>query len=207
MDRSVGGRRSATRCLRVRLESVRQDVCRELHKGGFLVDLLDFILLLILLLGALNGYRLGFIREVTRLFGGLIAYVIAYRFGPDVAPLLKHFKWASKPPTGLVGDLFGNFSGAIAFLVVFLVAFIVLRYAAGLLDALFSLPVLSFVNRLAGLVAGLLLAGLFIYIATLIMHYISNPGLQFQLRHSVVTAWLDTHVMAFLKHPTTIRRS
>ncbi|SHJ56788.1 membrane protein required for colicin V production [Alicyclobacillus tolerans] len=155
------------------------------------LDALDIIMLLVLLLGAWNGYRTGFIRQVTRLFGGIIAYAVSYWLRPYVAPVIE--KWHILPniPQGFATEIFGNLSGAVAFLLIFVVTYLILRYAAGLLETLFSLPVLSFINRLAGLAAGILLTLLFLYIAVLVLHYIHNPALQAQLRHSQFAAWLS----------------
>ncbi|EPZ42114.1 CvpA family protein [Alicyclobacillus acidoterrestris] len=155
-------------------------------------DVLDFIFFGVIALGGVNGYRLGVVRQVTRLFGAVIAYFVSYWLRPYVAPVIQNmhvFSNAAKPSAA--SFLFGNLSGAIAFGLVFLVTFLLLRYAAGLLDALFSLPVLSFVNRMVGLVAGVALAILFVFVVAMILHYVNTPVIQQQLNHSSVAQWLD----------------
>ncbi|GMA56308.1 hypothetical protein GCM10025858_08110 [Alicyclobacillus sacchari] len=62
----------------------------------------------------------------------------------------------------------------------------------GLLDALFSLPVLSFVNRLAGMIAGVALAIIFVYVIGLILHYVNTPSIQHQVNHSAIVHWLNS---------------
>jgi uncharacterized membrane protein required for colicin V production len=95
------------------------------------------------------------------------------------------------PQTGIFTLFLGNLSGAVAFAAVFIVTFILLRYAVGLVDALFSLPGLSAINRLSGLVAGIVFALLFVYVGTLIAHYINNDRVQAQMNNSIIVQWLD----------------
>lgn len=153
-------------------------------------DLLDLIFVAVFFLGGLNGYRLGFIRQVTRLFGAVIAYFVSYWLRPYVAPVIRQLHLPAQPQTGMASLLVGDLSGAIAFGLVFLLTFLLLRYAAGLLDALFSLPVLSFVNRVVGLVGGVALSVVFVYIACLILHYVNAPSIQHQVAHSSIFHWL-----------------
>lgn len=158
------------------------------------MNVVDLIIILIIALGGLNGYRTGLVRQITRLFGAVIAYFISLWLRPYVAPAIepfvRHIHWLpsqASPFHYLLGDL----SGAIAFAAVFIIAFLLLRFGAGLVDALFSLPVLSTFNRLAGLVAGLVLSLVFVYVATLIVHYVNAPRLQAELNRSVIVQWLD----------------
>jgi uncharacterized membrane protein required for colicin V production len=167
-------------------------------EGGHdnLVDVLDLIIIVVIFLGGWNGYRTGLFRQITRLFGALIAYFIALWIKPYVAPVVGQFlkgtNWV--PSQNSLMQLFlGDLSGAVAFSLVFIVTFILLRYASGLLDALFSLPVISTVNRLAGLVIGLVLALVFVYVVTLIGHYVNNQRIQTELEHSAIVQWLDAN--------------
>ncbi|SIT07366.1 CvpA family protein [Alicyclobacillus vulcanalis] len=155
-------------------------------------DALDLALAAILLLGALNGYRLGFVRQVMRLFGGIIAYLVSYWARPYVAPAIAHLGIpAGHVQSPFASFVFGNLSGAISFALVFLVVFVMLRYAAGLVDALFSLPVLSGLNRLAGLFAGFLLAGVFVYVIALVLPYVKSPAVERQVARSAICRTLD----------------
>jgi len=146
----------------------------------------------VVVLGGWNGYRTGLVRQITRLFGAVIAYFLSMWLRPYVAPVIRNLHFVPKQQ-GVVGMFLGDMSDAIAFGLVFIVTFLLLRYAAGLLDALFSLPVLSFFNRLTGLAAGVIFSVLFLYIVTLIMHYMGNPSVQHQLSHSVFVQWLDAN--------------
>jgi uncharacterized membrane protein required for colicin V production len=167
------------------------------------LDLLDLIIVAVIVLGAWNGYRTGLFRQVTRLFGAVIAYFISLWLRPYLAPVVATFLHGSRwnpPDAGMFKFFLGDLSGAIAFAGVFIVTFILLRYAAGLVDALFRLPVLSAVNRLLGLIAGIVFAMLFVYVATLIAHYFTNDRVQAQLNNSVIVQWLDTKPFTANQH-------
>lgn len=160
------------------------------------MDVVDLIIVLIVAFGGWNGYRTGLVRQVTRLFGVIIAYLLALWLRPYVVPvmgpLLQNLNWAP-PKHSPFHYLLGDLTGMVSFAVVFIVCFILLRFAAGLVDALFHLPVLSTLNRVAGLAAGLILSIVFVYVAVLVAQYINAPGLQSQLRQSTVVQWMNVH--------------
>ncbi|MCL6548616.1 MAG: CvpA family protein [Alicyclobacillus sp.] len=157
------------------------------------MDLLDLIIVAVVALGGWNGYRTGLLRQVTRLFGTVIAYLLSMWLRPYVAPVVRSLHLFPAPQAGAFGSVLGDLSDAIAFAGVFAVTFVLLRYAAGLVDALFSLPVLSAVNRLAGLVVGLALTVVFVFVVTLVLHYVDNPRLQDALDNSAIVQWLDAN--------------
>jgi uncharacterized membrane protein required for colicin V production len=155
---------------------------------------LDLILVIIILLGALNGYRTGFIRQVLRLFGGVIAYFVSWWLRPYLIPLVSPFvqKWGILPKNGtvLAQTTYGGLSGAIAFGLVFIVSFLMFRYAAALIDAVFRLPILSFINRVCGLAAGILLSLIFVDVALYVLSEIHTNTLTYQMQHSMLAGWL-----------------
>ncbi|MDQ0188760.1 CvpA family protein [Alicyclobacillus cycloheptanicus] len=152
----------------------------------------DIVIVIIVALGALNGYRTGFVRQITRLFGAVIAYFLSVWLRPYVAPAIEPFvRQMHVPSAGALGFWLGDWSGVIAFALVFVVTFFLLRFASGLIDALFSLPVLSTLNRLAGLAAGLVLALLFVYVAILVVQYVNAPKLQAALHQSSIVQWMN----------------
>ncbi len=159
-----------------------------------MLDLLDLIIVGIIALGGWNGYRTGLIRQIMRLFGAVIAYFLSLWLKPYVAPTVATFlqrHYTAGNTSGVLGLYLGDLSGAIAFGLVFVVTFLLLRYAIGLVDALFQLPILSTVNRLAGLVVGLILAIVFVFVATLVAGYVNNDWLQTQLHNSSFVHWLN----------------
>ncbi|MBX6351733.1 MAG: CvpA family protein [Thermoflavifilum sp.] len=153
------------------------------------MDLLDLIMVAIVVLAAVNGYRTGFIRQLVRLFGTAMAYGVAWWLRPVVAPWLMqaHLVPALPPPVRL---LLGDAAGAMSFVLVFAVCFALLRYAAGLIETLFSLPLLSTVNRLAGMAAGIAIAIVVLYVGVLAGHLVPNDRVQRQLAHSAIARWL-----------------
>ncbi|GGJ06296.1 hypothetical protein GCM10010885_14300 [Alicyclobacillus cellulosilyticus] len=151
------------------------------------VSTADLVIAAIILLGGLNGYRTGFIRQVTRLFGAVIAYGLSLYLRPYVAPVIRGMHlFPQWPASGLASQLLGDLSDAMAFAAVFVVTFFLLRYAVGLIETLFSLPVISWLNRMAGLAVGLVFALLFVYVGALIAQYIADPPLQHALHQSVI---------------------
>jgi uncharacterized membrane protein required for colicin V production len=154
------------------------------------LNTLDWIIVAVVVLGGWNGYRQGLFKQITRLFGVVIAYFLSMLLKPYVAPFVRGLHLIP-PQKGIVGTMLGDFSDAISFGLVFVVTFILLRYVVGLVDTLFSLPLLSGVNRLLGLVVGLVFAIVFVYVATLILRYVQDPPLQKQLNHSSIVRYLD----------------
>jgi uncharacterized membrane protein required for colicin V production len=69
---------------------------------------------------------------------------------------------------------------------VFVIALIVVRYLGHLLNALMHLPLLSQLNRMLGLVAGLIVAFVVLAIAINVVAYIPSPLLKSQIRHSAL---------------------
>jgi uncharacterized membrane protein required for colicin V production len=155
---------------------------------------LDLILVVIFLLGALNGYRTGFVRQVMRLFGGVIAYLASYWLRPYMIPVVKPFvqnlNIVPKNAGLLEQTALGGLSGAVAFGIVFVVTFLLFRYAASLVDAIFRLPILSFLNRFCGFIAGILLAFIFSDVALYILGEIHISTITYQLSHSIVAGWI-----------------
>lgn len=142
-------------------------------------------------LGGWNGYRQGLFKQITRLFGIVISYFLSMWLRPYVSPVIQQLHLIPKQ-SGVIGAMLGNFTDAVSFALVFVVTFLLLRYVVGLVDTLFSLPLLSTVNRLAGLIVGLILGIVFVYVATLIMQYIKDPVLTKQVNHSVIVHYLDS---------------
>jgi uncharacterized membrane protein required for colicin V production len=158
------------------------------------LDWLDLIIVCVVVLGGWNGYRTGLFRQITRLFGAVIAYFVSLWLRPYVAPVIRSMHIFPKTqPHGVFDVILGDVSDAASFAVVFVVTFLLLRYAAGLIDTLFSLPVISTLNRLAGLVVGLALAIVFVYVSSLILKYVDNPAIQAQLRHSAIIQWMTAN--------------
>ena len=115
------------------------------------MDLLaDILLLAVLVVFTVSGFRRGLVHSVIDLVGSIAAAAAAIFYAPRVltlaAPYLDRWKssfWGS----GLLGYLVGV-------AVVFVVREVLVHLAAALLDRLFRLPVLRQVNSLLGGVFG-----------------------------------------------------
>ncbi len=166
------------------------------------MDIADWIILAILLFSAWEGYRTGFVRQLVRLSGTLVAYVAAWQLSPFVSPyldtwvtqvLLKNIHSASAIPivgmlsTGSnVAAVAKAIAGALAFGLVFFVALLLVRYLGHLLNAVFSLPLLSWINRLLGLAAGVVVAFLILAVLIDVGTYLPASAVKTQIRQSAL---------------------
>ena len=166
------------------------------------MDVADYVILVILLFSAFDGYRTGFVAQLVRLFGTVAAYVIAWKFSYLVKPAVMGFvrhnvmkgvhSTASIPilgafdSGGTVAQLTNTIAGGLAFGIVFFAALIAIRFLGRLLGAVMSLPVLSFVNRVTGLCAGVVVAFLLIAVLINVAEYVPAPQIRQQIRHSAL---------------------
>ncbi|MCY0875163.1 MAG: CvpA family protein [Firmicutes bacterium] len=179
------------------------------------MDIADYIILAILLFSLWDGYRTGFIRQLVRLFGTVVAYFAAWQFHGLLTPFLDHlllttvFKHAGTavnhsirqaipaPLLGLLGVptnqvlvpipmLVKAIASALSFGIVFYLALIVVRFLGGFLNSIFSLPILSFVNRLGGLAAGAVVAYLLIAVALSVVPFLPTSPVRTQVQDSAL---------------------
>ena len=176
------------------------------------MDIADWIILAVLLFSAWEGYRTGFVRQLVRLSGTLLAYVAAWQLSPYVLPylnpwvlhtLLKNVHSASSIPiVGMLGTgsniaaVAKAIAGAMAFGVVFFVALLLVRYLGHLLNAVFSLPLLNWVNRLLGLGAGLVVAFLIVAVLLDVGTYLPASAVKTQIRESALAPMFSQPVLA-----------
>lgn len=111
------------------------------------MTLVDWLIIGIILLFSITGYMRGLVATVVSWVGTLLAIFISFRF--------------FKPLGDWLSNLFGWSSGPVHF-IVFAIAFILLFVGVGLLFKLINrvlriiteLPVISFANRILGLLFG-----------------------------------------------------
>lgn len=178
------------------------------------MDVVDYVILIILLFSLWDGYRTGFVKQLVRLFGTVVAYVAAWQFHGLLTPWLDHvllttlFKHAgasvSKTVQAIPAPLFGllgtsssssllpipllvkTIASALSFGIVFYVSLIVIRFLGHLLNSVFSLPILSFVNRVAGLAAGGVVGYLLIAVALSVVSFLPASPVRAQVTHSAL---------------------
>ncbi|MGO4500567.1 CvpA family protein [Paenibacillus sp. 2RAB27] len=161
------------------------------------VNLLDYVLMSVIALGLLIGYFRGFISQIVSISGMILAYLVAFYFYKDLAPLLKS---AISLPTyqnyqkyefivkGLNLDTY--ILNAIAFALLFFGVKLALMVIGRALNLLAKTPGLSAINRWSGALLGLAEALLIIVIAVNVMTIIPSDGSQKLLASSSIAPYL-----------------
>ncbi|OCT10796.1 CvpA family protein [Paenibacillus pectinilyticus] len=151
----------------------------------------------IIALGLLIGYFRGFIAQIVSIAGMILAYLVAFYFYKDVAPLLKN---AISLPTyqnyhkyefivkGLNVDTY--ILNAIAFALLFFGVKLALIIIGRALNILAKTPGLNAINRWSGACLGLAEALLIIVIAVNVMTIIPSDGSQKLLKSSSIAPYL-----------------
>jgi len=140
------------------------------------MNILDAVIIIILILGIMGGFKRGFVKEVVLLLGLIAVLVISYYLkNPASTFLYKHLP-------------FFNFNGifkgvsvinillyeVIAFLIVFVVLYLVLRVLlkiSGLIESLLKATIiLGFFSKIAGGIVGFIES----YIIVFIILFIAN---------------------------------
>ncbi len=126
---------------------------------------LDIILVIPLAIGALRGFIRGFILEIASLIG-LIAGVFLAAMFADVAGdfILQYVQWSP------------NAVKIIAFVLIFIGVIIVVRVVAKGVEKVFELAGLSFLNRIAGLGAGVLKVAFILSVVLIFFNYINRDN-------------------------------
>lgn len=127
------------------------------------MNYLDIILIILLGLGLVRGFSNGFVRELTSLAALILGIFGAIKFSDLTSSLLiEHFK------------LSGNYLPVLSFAITFIVIIIAVHFIGDLLDKFSKIPVLSTVNRLSGMVFGLLKTALIVSILLVILGALDN---------------------------------
>ncbi|MEW9699717.1 CvpA family protein [Paenibacillus sp. SI8] len=161
-----------------------------------MMNTLDYVLLAIIALGLLLGYFRGFIAQIVSLSGFILAYLIAFYFYRDFAPLLRN---AVALPTyqnyqkyefivkGLNLDTY--ILNAIAFAVLFFGVKFALVFIGRGLNLIAKVPGLNFINRWTGALLGLAEALLIIIIAVNVITIVPSDGMQKLLGNSLIAPY------------------
>ena len=123
---------------------------------------LDIIIFLVLIGGVVSGYKNGFVGELASLAGLILGIWGAVKFGGWTAGLLENM--------GLSFSLMP----VVAFLITFLIITIIMQIVAGLVNNLLESISLNWINKLAGIVAGLVKAVLFSSVILLVISAVDN---------------------------------
>jgi uncharacterized membrane protein required for colicin V production len=157
----------------------------------------DWILLLIIGLGAWNGYRTGAVAQILRFCGILVSYWLALHEHTLLVPLIEQFlqgtTFAKSQPPIMVSIA----SQGISLMVTFLLASFLFGVLSSILQGIFMLPVLSWINRSLGLVVG---AGMTILLITVLIQvstFVRIPFVQHVVANSVIAKELDQAFWGF----------
>lgn len=127
------------------------------------MNILDIIIAVFLLLGAIRGYQKGFFHEVavlTGLVAGVFLAILSANIAGNVFESL--FSWNIQVVR------------VVAFVIVFILVVALMRLLGTLLTNLFSALMLGFINRLAGLAIGILKWGLILAILFMLVDMIDH---------------------------------
>ena len=112
---------------------------------------LDIVLLIVVLISGLNGFRQGFIQAFANLVGWLVAFFVAIKYATSLAPMLTMF---NDPVVQKVS----------AFALMVVAVMMVTWFLSGVLQRILNRLKLGPLNRLAGAAFGTVKAVLVILI-------------------------------------------
>lgn len=140
--------------------------------------ILTILIIIILFSGVTKGLRRGFVLQVFSLVSLFGAFIIAWLFNDQLAPMLSNIipypesednTWSSI--TALF-PLESSYYKTIAFIILFIIARIIIRIIASFFDSVSQLPLLHSVNRLLGAVFGFVEKYIFVFIVLYILLFI-----------------------------------
>ncbi|TVQ10776.1 MAG: CvpA family protein [Bacteroidetes bacterium] len=123
----------------------------------------DIILAIPLAIGAIRGFTRGFLLEIASLIGIIAGAFLAAMFGGMVAGVLSGYV-----------DWNPDAIKIIAFVVVFILVIIVVKLIARIIERFFKLVGLNFLNRLAGLGAGILKIAFILSVVLIFFNYVNR---------------------------------
>lgn len=151
------------------------------------MNVLDLIIAVILVLGAIRGFHKGFFHEIAMLVGLVAGVFIAIMVSDKVASIAE--------------ELFGwnlQVVKIVAFILIFIIVVMLIRLLGKALTTLFDALMLGFINRLAGVAVGLLkwallLAIVFNIIAFLDQHHrlLSEKVIEGSMLYGPLNAFLN----------------
>lgn len=119
---------------------------------------IDLILIVISSFFVFYGYTQGFIKQLSKLLAGFIAYILAKVFHLSIHNYLIENKWINENTSTIISYVF---------LIIFF--FICIKFLTGLLETFFKAIGLNFTNEIAGSVLGLFKA---VFILSLVCYFL-----------------------------------
>ncbi len=127
------------------------------------MNYIDFIIIVILIFGVARGFMDGLVREVASLAALILGIWGAIKFSTFTAAKLYDYF-----------DMTGRYVGIIAFIITFLIIVIVIHFIGILVDKFVTTLSLGFLNRLLGIVFGLIKTVLILSVILVILNAIDS---------------------------------
>ena len=123
---------------------------------------LDIIIIVVLAGGLASGFKNGFVGEVASLAGLVLGIWGAVKFSWWTADLLEGF------------GLHFSLMPLISFIVTFLIITIIMQVIGGIVSNLLKAIALNWVNRIAGIAAGMFKAAVFLSVVLLVLDAVGD---------------------------------
>lgn len=124
---------------------------------------IDLILIVISSFFVFYGYTQGFIKQLSKLLAGFIAYFLSKIFHLPIHKFLTENQWINE-----------NTSTLISYILIILFFFICIKFLTGLLETFLKTIGLNFTNEIAGSVLGLFKA---VFILSLICYFLVSVSI------------------------------
>ncbi|MGM0410348.1 MAG: CvpA family protein [Bacillota bacterium] len=141
-----------------------------------ILNILDLTLIIFFLLFIINGYKKGFIEQVSVILGLVIAFYLAINFYHEARSLIVPYF-----------DLPKTLLDFIAFALIFIIFNILIHILAEGLKSLFDLLYLKPLNRLAGAFLGFIKGALILYLLVLFLKQIPYSEIQLMIDDSLIS--------------------
>ncbi len=145
------------------------------------MGLLDILLLIVIGLSVFEGLKRGLIRQLIQLGGFIAAYIVASRygaaFGQTLSDVLKFEEYAAslEVPYLNVNEVSNILSNALGYIILFFAVLLAAWLLSILLGAVTKMPVLGAMDRVGGLVVGLLRGALIVLVMVWILNLLPIP--------------------------------
>jgi len=125
------------------------------------MNLVDLILIVLLALSVIAGYRDGFVKEFASLAGLIIGIYVALHFSDVTADFIRDFIGVS-----------GKYLKIISFVLTLVLVIVVFSLLGKILESVIETIMLGFLNRIAGAVFGLLKGMLILSLVIMLLNFI-----------------------------------
>lgn len=166
------------------------------------LNLLDIIIIAVMVLSIIIGYMRGFIRKLVSIVGWFAAYLIAYLFYDNLAPLLQSMLPLSSNEklaeySGIVAGLKLDtyIYNSLAFALLFFGTRIIITVLGHFLQGVASIPGISLINRWLGVLLGLVEVAVIIIIGVMVLEAMPSERIIILLEQSLIVNWLHTYAV------------